>query len=174
VNYGLTVNVSHLIYSEIDPERDGEAVVAFLSRNSWPFHAQKALTIEQARAVKLGPRDQVRSFWIKEDHSTVGVVRVLDLEDANDGSVLFDLRIAEECRSRRIGRAAVGGLVELLFAEYPSLHRIEAATRIDNHPMRRVLEHNRFVLEGRLRQTWRSEDGTRHDTALYGRLRGDV
>jgi RimJ/RimL family protein N-acetyltransferase len=61
----------------------------------------------------------------------------------------------------------------MLFADYPSLHRSEAATRIDNHAMRRALESNKFALEGQLRQTWRSEGGVRHDTALYGRLRTD-
>lgn len=124
--------------------------------------------------MRLGPSDQVRAFWIKENQSLAGIVRVFDLEDADEGSVLFDLRIAEECRGRGIGRAAVAQLVEMLFAEYPSLHRIEATTRFDNHAMRRVLESNQFVLEGQLRETWRSEDGTRHDTALYGRLRSDT
>jgi RimJ/RimL family protein N-acetyltransferase len=100
-------------------------------------------------------------------------VRVFDLEDADEGSVLFDLRIATEFRGRGLGRATVAWIVKMLFAEYPSLHRIEAATRFDNHAMRRVLEANHFVLEGRPRQTWRSDSGVRYDTALYGRLRSD-
>jgi RimJ/RimL family protein N-acetyltransferase len=162
-----------LIFVEIDPERDAEAVAAFLSRHSWPFHARSTLSLEESRQVKLGPSDEVRSFWIKEDKSTVGMVRVFDLEDAHDGSVLFDLRIAGECRGRGIGRATVAWLVDMLFAEYPSLHRIEATTRFDNYAMRRALESNKFILEGCLRQTWRSESGARYDTALYGRLRSD-
>jgi RimJ/RimL family protein N-acetyltransferase len=160
-----------LVFVEIDYVREAEAVAAFLSRHAWPFHARSTLTMEEARLVKLGPSGQVRSFWITENQSPVGVVRVLDLEDAEIGSVLFDLRIADECRGRGIGRAAVAWVVDMLFAEYPSLHRIEATTRVDNHAMRRVLEANKFVLEGRLRETWRSEDGSRHDTAIYGRLR---
>jgi RimJ/RimL family protein N-acetyltransferase len=163
-----------LAFVEIDPERDGEAVAAFLSAHTWPFHARSALTMDQARQVKLGPSDEVRSFWIQQKQSPVGIVRVFDLEDADEGSVLFDLRIAAECRGRGIGRATVAWIVDMLFAEYPSLHRIEATTRIDNHAMRRVLESNKFVLEGRLRQTWRSDIGSRYDTALYGRLRSDA
>jgi len=163
-----------LFFTEIDPERDVEAVVAFLSRHVWPFHRRSILTIDQAREVKLGPSDQVRSFWIKENESPVGLVRVFDLEDADGGSVLFDLRVADGCRGRGIGRAAVAWIVDMLFVEYPLLHRIEATTRFDNHAMRRVLEFNKFVLEGQLRQTWRSEGGSRYDTALYGRLRSDA
>jgi RimJ/RimL family protein N-acetyltransferase len=164
----------HLVFAEIDPEQDAQAAAQFLSRHTWPFHKRSTLTLDEARQIKLGPSDQVRSFWIKENDSAVGIVRVFDLKDADDGSVLFDLRIAEGCRGRGIGRASVAWIVEMLFTEYPSLHRIEATTRFDNHAMRRVLESNKFVLEGRLRQTWSSEDGTRHDTALYGRLRSDA
>ena len=163
-----------LVFVEIDPELDSEVVAVFLSQHAWPFHARSSLTMDDARQVKLGPSDQVRSFWVQENQSPAGIVRVFDLEDADEGSVLFDLRIAEECRGRGIGRATVAWLVEMLFAEYPSLRRIEATTRIDNHAMRRALESNQFVLEGRLRQTWRSEGGVRYDTALYGRLRSNA
>lgn len=146
----------------------------FLSRHTWPFHGRATLTFDEARQIKLGPSAEVRAFWICENDSPVGVVRVFDLADADEGSVAFDLRIAGECRGRGIGRAAIGWLINMLFAEYPLLHRIEASTRFDNHAMRRALEFNSFVLEGRLRQTWRCEEGIRHDTALYGRLRSDV
>ena len=163
-----------LVFAEINPERDAEAVARFLSHHTWPFHARSRLTVDLARQIKLGPSDQVRSFWINEHDSAVGVVRIFDLNDSDTGSVLFDLRLADECRGRGIGRATVAWVVDLLFTEYPLLHRIEAATRFDNHAMRRVLEFNKFVLEGRLRQTWRSDDGSRYDTALYGRLRNDA
>jgi [ribosomal protein S5]-alanine N-acetyltransferase len=164
----------HLTFSEIDPVREAETAAAFLSKNTWPFHRWSILTIDQARQIPLGPCEEVRCFWIKEGKSLAGIMRIFDLEDADEGSVLLDLRIAEECRGRGIGRTTIAWAVEMLFCEYPALHRIEAATRIDNHAMRRVLESNRFVLEGRLRETWLNEDGTRYDTALYGRLRSDA
>jgi RimJ/RimL family protein N-acetyltransferase len=162
-----------LQFREIDPAREADVVADFLSRNTWPFHARTTLTLDEARRIRLGPSSEVRSFWIHENESPVGVVRTFDLEDTDIGSVAFDLRIADGHRGRGIGRAAIGWLVEKLFTDYPLLHRIEASTRIDNHAMRRALEFSAFVLEGQLRQTWRSEDGTRHDTALYGRLRTD-
>lgn len=162
-----------LEFVEIDSIHDPGAVAEFLSRQTWPFHARTTLTVDEAREIRLGPREEVRCFWVYEDSSRVGVVRAFDLDDSDDGSVLFDLRIADECRGRGIGRATIGWLVDKLFTEYPLLHRIEANTRFDNHVMRRALEFNKFVLEGRLRQTWRSENGVRFDTALYGRLRND-
>lgn len=163
-----------LEFVEIDPACDTDAAAEFLAQHSWPFHARSTLTLEEARKVRLGPREETRAFWICEDRAYAGMVRVFDLEDAAHGSVLFDLRIAEDFRGRGIGRAAIAWLIGKLFTEYPLLHRIEANTRIDNHAMRRALEANNFVLEGQLRQTWRSQDGTRYDTALYGRLRSDA
>jgi RimJ/RimL family protein N-acetyltransferase len=163
-----------LAFVEIDASREADEAALFLSRHAWPFHARSSMTLEQARAIKLGPPVQVRSFWIHENGSPAGLIRAFDLDDAERGSVLFDLRIASECRGRGIGRAAIHWLVATLFTEYPSLHRVEAHTRFDNHAMRRALESNKFLLEGRLRETWRSEDGVRHDTALYGRLRSDA
>jgi RimJ/RimL family protein N-acetyltransferase len=164
----------HVTLTEVAPEREAEEVAAFLSSHEWPFHSRSALTLATARTVPLGPRNEVRAFWIKEDGNAVGVVRALDLEDANDGSVSFDVRISTTRRGHGVGQRSIALLVELLFAEYPSLHRIEATTRIDNLAMRRVLEINRFVLEGRLRETWPSDSGIRYDSALYGLLRRDT
>jgi RimJ/RimL family protein N-acetyltransferase len=166
-------SMQNLIATEIEAARDADAVAAFLAASEWPFHASRTLSMEAARRVSLGPATEVRAFWLEHNRTRAGLLRVMDLQDAVDGSVLFDLRIAEAFRGLGLGRAAVGWLVETLFREYPALHRIEAATRIDNVAMRRVLEINHFVLEGRLRQTWRSDNNTRHDTALYGRLRSD-
>ncbi len=164
---------SELEFVEIHTSRDAEAAAEFLARHTWPFHARVTLTLDEARKISLGPSEEVRAFWIHENKTPAGIIRVFDLEDADHGSVLFDLRIGEEHRGRGVGRAAIAWLIDKFFSDYPLLHRIEANTRIDNHAMRRALESNQFVLEGQLRETWRSHDGTRHDTALYGRLRGD-
>jgi RimJ/RimL family protein N-acetyltransferase len=161
-------------FSEVDPAAEADAAAAFLSAHTWPFHARPALTLDEARQIELGPPDRVRAFWIYEDQGPAGLIRVFDLEHAEHGSVLLDLRLAESSRGRGLGRAVVAWIVDRLFTDYPLLHRIEATTRIDNLAMRRVLEVNRFALEGCLRETWRSHDGTRHDTALYGRLRTDA
>ena len=112
-----------------------------------------------------------RTFWIVNDGAAVGLVRLLDLGDVDDGSPLFDLRIASEHRGRRFGTAAVKWLSDYLFVEYPVVHRIEATTRSDNAAMVAVLERCGYRQEGLLREAWKSRDGSRHDTLIFGLLR---
>jgi RimJ/RimL family protein N-acetyltransferase len=168
------IGCGDLSYREIDPVRDHAAVVDFLVGGTWPFHGKSRPTAEQAARVKLGPPEEARAFWVVEHDERIGFIRLFDLEDADDGSVQFDLRIAVLHRGRGIGRQAVAWLTRYLFETYPQLHRIEASTRADNDAMRRVLGQNGYRLEGLLRETWRSDDGTRYDTALYGRLRHEA
>ncbi|WP_418318887.1 GNAT family N-acetyltransferase [Piscinibacter sakaiensis] len=171
---GAFMHPSDLNFSEIDVATGSADVASFLAAHAWPFHTLPRLDLAAAASVPLGPPDQVRSFWISQHGKRIGVIRLLDLDDVADGSVRFDLRVAEESRGRGVGRHTVCWLTDTLFRDYPSLHRIEATTRFDNLPMRRALEANGYRLEGRLRETWPSADGVRHDTALYGRLRSDT
>lgn len=115
--------------------------------------------------------DDVDSFRIVDADPIVGLIRLLDLTDLDHGSPLFDLRIGATDRGRGLGAAAVGWLTAHLFHRYERLHRIEATTRDDNRAMRCVLERCGYRLEGRLREDWRSECGTRFDTMVYGILR---
>jgi RimJ/RimL family protein N-acetyltransferase len=162
-----------LTFRQIDPVAGSHTVVDFLTGEEWPFHGRSRLTAEQAGRIRLGPPDEVRAFWVLEHDQPVGFLRLFDLEDADDGSVQFDLRITASRRGQGFGRQAVDWLTRYLFEHFAGLHRIEAATRWDNLAMRTVLEHNHYRLEGCLRETWRRDDGTRLDTALYGRLRSD-
>jgi RimJ/RimL family protein N-acetyltransferase len=163
-----------LSFHEIDADAESTQVASFLATHVWPFHSKSRLSLDAARNVALGPMEDVRAFWIKQNRNKVGLIRLLDLKDVEDGSVQFDIRLAKESRGHGIGRAAVLWLTIKLFSDYPSLHRIEATTRIDNQAMRRALESNGYQLEGRLRETWPTDDGIRFDTALYGRLRSDA
>lgn len=147
-----------------------EAVVVFLSGSDWPFHSAPRLSVAEAGAISIA-NAETRSFWIRDAGSVVGLVRLLDLDDIEDGSPLFDLRIASAHRGQGHGTAAVEWLSDYLFVEFPMLHRIEANTRNDNTAMRTVLERCGYRHEGLLREAWKSRDGSRHDTLLYGLLR---
>jgi RimJ/RimL family protein N-acetyltransferase len=149
---------------------DGGAVVDFLVANEWPFHRTPRLTPTHAAAVSVFAED-VATFWIRNGDEAVGIVRLFDLDDVEVGSPLFDLRIAEEHRSRGIGRQAVQWLTNYLFTTYPALHRIEATTRDDNVAMQAVLTRCRYRMEGRLREAWTNDNGTRYDTLTYAILR---
>lgn len=147
-------------------------VAAFLASNVWPFHGAPQLTETDAAAVCVYGAD-VATFWIRNGDETVGMIRLLDIDDLDDGSgsPLFDLRIAERYRGRGIGREAVQWLTRDLFASYPHLHRIEATTRSDNVAMQTVLSQCGYRQEGRMVEAWLNADGSRQDALTYAILR---
>lgn len=147
-------------------------IVAFLVGSEWPFHGAARLSVAEAEAIKISAGG-TRSFWIRNEGSVVGLVRLLDLDDVDDGSPLFDLRIASGHRGQGFGTEAVNWLSDYLFVEYPVLHRIEATTRSDNAGMIAVLNRCGYRHEGLLREAWKSRDGSRHDTMVFGLLRGE-
>ena len=146
------------------------AVATFVSGSDWPFHGAAQLSLAEAAAVTI-ENAETRSFWIREADAVVGLVRLLDLHDVDDGSPAFDLRIASGHRGRGIGTTAVRWLSGYSFVEFPVLHRIEASTRSDNAAMITVLRRCGYRHEGLLREAWKSRDGPRHDTMLFGLLR---
>jgi RimJ/RimL family protein N-acetyltransferase len=153
--------------------RDASAVVSFLTAHEWPFHGVPRLSAERAAAVRVAG-DDVASFWIRDGDERLGLIRAFDLDDVDDGSPLFDVRIATGHRGRGIGRFAVAWLTEHLFATYPTLHRIEATTRSDNRAMQAVLSRCGYRQEGRMIEAWRNEDGTRSDSSVYAILRREL
>lgn len=151
-------------------ESEASAVAEFLMGSDWPFHGAATLSRADAQAISFS-NDETRSFWINETGTVVGLVRLLDLGDLDDGSPLFDLRIASEYRGRGFGTAAVRWLSEHLFLEFPELHRIEATTRSDNAGMIATFHRCGYRQEGRFLEAWKSRDGSRHDTLAYALLR---
>lgn len=151
---------------------EASAFVAFLLGSDWPFHGAAQLSVAEAEAISI-TNTETRSFWIRDAGTVVGLVRLLDLGDVEDGSPLFDLRIASGHRGQGYGTAAVQWLSDHLFVEYPVLHRIEATTRSDNAAMIAILNRCGYHHEGLLREAWKSRDGSRHDTMLFGLLRRD-
>ena len=159
-----------LSFGRVHLPDDERAVVEFLTASTWPFHGSARLTPDAAADVAVDNLD-VQSFWIMLDDARIGLIRLLDLGDLDDGSPLFDLRLAEGHRGRGIGARAVEWLTAHLFTEFPELHRIEATTRHDNLPMQAVFARCGYRLEGRLVEAWTSADGNRYDTLLYAMLR---
>lgn len=149
---------------------DTRAIVTFLCGSDWPFHGVRRLSVAEAEAISLS-NATTDSYWIRDAGVVVGLVRLLDLDDVEDGSPLFDLRIAGGHRGRGLGTAAVKWLSDHLFGEFPVLHRIEANTRSDNAAMISILDRIGYHLEGVLREAWKGENGSRYDTMVYGLLR---
>lgn len=152
---------------------DRSALVAFLCTEAWPFHATEHLAPDDIDDMDVVD-DATESHWVIVDDERVGLVRLFDLDDIDDGGApLLDIRIAGTRRGQGLGTEAVRWSTDHLFSSFPDLHRIEATTRDDNVAMQRVLERCGYTLEGRLREAWPSTDGRRHDTLLYGVLRTD-
>ena len=159
-----------LTFQEIRWPAEAERTAEFLSANAWPFHGVPQLSSSAAASIRVAGED-VRTFWIRNGDSTIGIIRLLDLDDVVDGSPLFDLRIAERWRGQGVGRSAVRWLTSYLFSTYPELHRIEATTRHDSVAMQAVFDHCSYRLEGRMVEAWTNADGTRSDTLSYAILR---
>lgn len=149
---------------------DARSVVSFLTAHEWPYHGVPRLTAEAAAAVQIAS-DDVASFSIRDRDEVVGLIRLLDLADLENGSPMFDLRIATRHRGRGIGRFAVDWLTAHLFTTYPGLHRIEATTRSDNGAMQAVFAHCGYRLEGTMVEAWKQADGRRYDSLVYAILR---
>lgn len=152
--------------------RDDHALVEFLCADEWPFHGQRRLSQADVHEMDVASPD-VTSHWIVDDGQTIGLIRLVDLTDIGNGAPQFDLRIAGPHRGCGHGKAAVRWIAEFLFTTYPELHRIEANTRDDNAAMQAVLSHAGFRHEGRLRHSWRGDEGQWFDTMVYGILRSE-
>ncbi len=151
--------------------QDRDRLIRLLTNDEWPFHGRRQINADSIDATDFSSSD-VESYWIN-DHVTVGLLRIFDLDDVGLGAPQFDVRIASEHRGQGYGSGATTWLVTHLFESYPNLHRIEANTRHDNTAMQRALDAAGFKREGRLRSSWWSEDGTWFDTFVYGVLRTD-
>jgi RimJ/RimL family protein N-acetyltransferase len=157
-----------------DTSKELDALVIFLSGHTWPYHVTTRLSYSDARSLIVSDSSKQLLYWIIDNSNTVGLLRVLDIEDVFDGAPMLDVRIAEKHRGEGIGTEAVRWIVRTMFHEFEALHRIEASTREDNISMQRILAKAGFLLEGRLRRSWKLSDGGWADTLVYGILRQDI
>lgn len=152
---------------------DGPALVDFLVSSSFPFHVITDHTRESAqRAVDSGRFDGADSqgYWIEDDGGRHGIVV---LEDPQDETPMFDLRLAAGSRGRGIGTATLGALAHLVFSTLPGARRLEGQTREDNLAMRGAFASAGFVQEAFYRQGWPSGEGTYLGSVCYALLRDD-
>jgi RimJ/RimL family protein N-acetyltransferase len=145
-------------------------VEELITSNTWPYHSNPRPNAADVSAMALA-LPETASFWVLENDTKVGIIRLQDIDDIEDGSPVLDLRLAERVRGRGVGRSALRLLCDLSFSRWPELRRIEATTRDDNFAMQRILEVAGFKREGCLRETWPTGDGRWRDTHVYGLLR---
>jgi ribosomal-protein-alanine N-acetyltransferase len=75
--------------------------------------------------------------------------------------------LARDHWGQGIGTEAVWAMLRFGF-EQMNLHRIYAGTIADNYESVRMLEKIGFVREGTKRESSWEDDGTNHDSAMYG------
>ena len=159
----------------IDAER--ELLADWLSSDRWFYHNNPQLSRKEVLEwVDQGEftGTNCQTFWIIADpDQRVGLIRLFDLDDLDDGAPMFDLRIQSEYRRRGVGKQALQWLTGYLFETWSKLERTEGSTRVDNLAMRNVFLQCNYVKEGHFRKAWASVDGKRLDAVHYGILRED-
>jgi RimJ/RimL family protein N-acetyltransferase len=143
----------------------------FLVSDDWPFHAgavDQDLVTERLRQGYYDGHGRA-TFLVTGEAQQVGLVRV---EDLDDPTPTFDLRIAAAHRGRGHGTATLRELARWVF-DTPDVERLEGTTRQDNVAMRRTFRAVGFVKEAHYRQGWPTRDGRLLDAVGYALLRTD-
>lgn len=160
-----------------DPATDLEALVTFLATNTYPYHVRPRLSPAQARELVLGGRfwsDDSAGFWVDAAGERVGMVVIDDLADVADGgNPVFDLRLGEQHRGRRLSTPILRALAALAFERWPGLTRFEGHTRDDNAAMRAAFRRAGWVKEGYFRDAWPVEGAGPRASVTYAVLRRD-
>lgn len=166
-----------IVFTEIEPDADVEALVSFLTTNTFPFHGRPSATPAQARDSVLDGHfrsDDSLGFWIDVDGERVGIAVVDDLEDVDDGgNPVFDLRLAQGHRGRGLGVPILLALTDLVFGRWPGIARFEGHTRDDNLAMRATFRRAGWVKEAHYRDGWPVEGAAPRASVAYAVLRRD-
>ncbi len=167
----------NLSFKSLKLPDEREVLADFLWGHPWPYHSGGQIAREkifQKMDEGAFSSPDTQTFWIiAESDKRIGFIKLFDLDDVEDGSPLFDLRIIPEFRGQGVGKQAVTWLTRYLFETYPVLNRIEGTTRVDNLAMRKVFVKCSYAKEGHIRKSWSEENGTKFDTVIYGILRDD-
>ncbi|KPN18856.1 GNAT family N-acetyltransferase [Arthrobacter sp. Edens01] len=157
----------------VESVSESQAVVQFLTSNRFPFHVRAEHSAESARKLVDEGRfwsDESIGFWIQDGPERIGLVVLDDLEE---DTPMFDLRLAEEFRGRGLGVPVLKALCALVFDRFPEIVRFEGQTREDNIAMRKTFLRAGFLKEAHYRLGWPTADGGRVASVAYAILRQD-
>lgn len=166
---GHVITLAHF-----DPDVDAEALVDFMTKNDFTFHAGRTPTREQV-LTRLAGAGWGRAYWLVDDQlGRIGIARLEDLDEevSADETPMFDLRLAEEFRGRGFGQQALQALTSHVFNTLP-VRRFEGCTRVDNLPMRHTFLACGWVKEAHYREAWPVPGRDPVDAVNYSILRRD-
>ncbi len=169
--------VSDITLTPVGPS-DTPQLVSFLTTNKFPFHMKPHVDEEMARRwIKAGRFDssESKTLWVDAALPGNGTVRLglVVLEDLQDDTPLFDLRLAELYRGRGYARPALRAVTRLVFTTMPGVHRFEGQTREDNIAMRKTMLRCGFIKEAHYREAWPTGGDAHLATVAYAILRRD-
>jgi len=169
------VSTSPISLTRLDPDgEDREPLLAFFTRNEFPFHVVRRPTAEQVqRWIDEGAfrSDDNDSYWV--DHDQLGRIGFFRLEDLTDGAPVFDLRLDAPFRGRGLASTILRAGTDLVFESLPEVNRFEGQTREDNLAMRRTFLRCGWLKEAHYREAWPVEGGTPVASVAYAILRRD-
>ena len=154
-------------------EQDSRDLVEFLMSNRFPFHVRARHSEESARESVASGRfwsEESLGYWINDGASRIGLVV---LEDLDEDTPMFDLRLAEEFRGKGLGPKVLTALCAKVFEQFPDPVRFEGQTREDNIAMRKTFLRAGFLKEAHYRLGWPTAEGPRVASVAYAILRQD-
>lgn len=164
-----------ITFVRLDPTgHDRQALVNFMTHHEFPFHGRPrpAATDVEAAITAGAYRDEDNdSFWV--EHSELGRVGFLRLEDLSDGAPLFDLRLDGSARGRGLGTEILRAATDHVFTTMPNVVRFEGQTREDNIAMRRTFVRCGWLKEAHYRDGWPVDGSAPVASVAYSILRRD-
>lgn len=139
--------------------------------NSAPMQdpAEAAALIDQLRADYAAHQAIHWAITLRGESRVLGLMGLVAWEKHHSRAEIgYDLR--RDHWGRGVATDAVRAILTFGFTKL-NLHRVEAQTIADNHASVRLLQRLGFRLEGVRREHSREEDGTFHDSTVYGLLR---
>lgn len=137
-----------------------------------PVRPEPFFTAEGQRArIEQRAAEGIHQFAILDGDAIAGTLNLSNVrgDDFQSGTIGYWVDGARN--GRGLGTAAVAGVIEYAFGEL-GLHRLEAATLVDNLASQRVLERNGFERIGLARRYLRI-DGEWRDHVLFQRIAED-
>jgi len=153
---------------------EAEDLAVWLSSDTWPYFLGHSPTkAEILKRVEEGDffGEGELNFWILGAQG--GVVGLIELYELNGLAPMFSVRFKSGSRGKGFGKVALAWLTDYVFKNFPDKRRIEAQTREDNIPMRKVFSQTAYVKEAYYRMASPTEGGGRVASIAYGILRED-
>ncbi len=153
---------------------ESESLAKWLSSDTWPFFLGDKPTREEVlKRIENGAYfgDGELNFWIlNSKEEPIGLIEIYQLDDL---APMFSIRFKSDFRGKGFGKTVLTWLTRFIFENYPDKRRIEAQTREDNIPMRKLFKGGGYVKEAYYRLASPIEDGGRVASIAYGILRED-